>query len=456
MGALLLVACNDAGDEEASTTTAPPADRTLSGGAATVHVDGAGAFEQPVPGLEGEDRRAFAVGNNFFNDNWVTAPASTEGRDGLGPTFNAQSCSSCHFRDGRAQPPEGPDDPERGLLLRLSVLDAAGDVVPHPVYGDQLQDRAIEGVPVEGAIRIEHTEVTGEYADGTPWSLLEPSYSIVDAAFGPIGDDVLISPRIAPFVFGVGLLEGIPADDITARADPDDANGDGISGRANMTIDPRTGDDALGRFGWKAQMATVEAQGASAFLGDIGITTPLSGPENCPPAQVDCMAAPSGGDPEIDELKLDRVTFYTRTLAVPARRAVGETDTDRGEVLFADLGCAGCHVPEATTGPADVPALDRQRITPYTDLLLHDMGEGLADGRPDGLATGSEWRTPPLWGIGLVETVSGHTRYMHDGRARDLEEAVLWHGGEAEAARRDYIDLSADDRQALLAFLGSL
>lgn len=457
-----VAACSgDDGSEAApAEDTATTIDRTASGGDATVGVAGAGAFEQPVPGLEGEDRRAFAVGNNFFNDNWVTAPASTDGRDGLGPTFNAQSCSSCHFRDGRGQPPVDPDDPERGLLLRISVLDEDGEIVPHPVYGDQLQDRSIEGVPAEGRIHIDLVEQRGSYADGTPYVLQRPEYSVVDTAFGSLDDTVegtvVLSPRVAPFVFGVGLLEGIPEADVVAGADPDDSDGDGISGRPNRAVDPRTGEEALGRFGWKAQVATVEAQSAGAFLGDIGITTPLSGPENCPPAQTACAAAPDGGTPEVDEHKLDRVTFYTRTLAVPARRAVGEPETDAGEQLFADLGCASCHTPRATTGPSEVAALDRQSIAPYTDLLLHDMGDGLADGRPDGLATGSEWRTPPLWGIGLVETVSGHSRYLHDGRARDLTEAVLWHGGEAQSAQAGFLELSSEDRQALIVFLESL
>jgi len=419
-------------------------------------VAGAGAYAQPVPGLDPEQRRFFAVGNNFFNDNWVTAPASTTARDGLGPLFNAQSCSSCHFRDGRAQPPDGPDDPERGLLVRLGVPAADGSVDPHPTYGEQLQDRSVDGVPAEGSIVITTTERPGTYADGTPYTLREPHYEVLDADGRPLGDDVVISPRVAPAMFGMGLLEGVPAGAVVAAADPHDADGDGISGRAPMVVDRETGQPVLGRFGWKAAEPTVADQGASAFRADIGITSPLRPEQPCTAAQAACRAGPHGGDPEIEGERLGRVTFYTRTLAVPARRDVGARPTDRGEDVFTDAGCAACHTATLETGPADIEALDRQVIRPWTDLLLHDMGPGLSDGRPEGDASGTEWRTPPLWGLGLLETVNGHTRLLHDGRARSVEEAILWHGGEARAARVRFAALPAADRRAVLAFLASL
>ncbi|HEY9558582.1 MAG TPA: di-heme oxidoredictase family protein [Acidimicrobiales bacterium] len=439
-----------------------PEELADQGGDATVEVFGGGAFAQPVPGLSSEQRRDFAVGNNFFNDNWVTAPASTEARDGLGPVFNAQSCSSCHFRDGRGQPAADADDPERGLLLRLSVLDGEGRPQPHPRYGDQLQDRAIRGVPTEGTIVITTTDQPGRYADGTTYSLAAPTYEVLDADGVPFGPDVLISPRVAPPMFGVGLLEGVPADSIIAGADPSDDDGDGISGRAHLLaeLEPggRAGDDGpvLGRFGWKAAVRSVHEQNATAFVNDIGITSSLFDHQPCHAGQRECEAAPDGGAPEIEDRKLEQVTFYTRTLGVPARRDVGTTDTSEGQELFGAMGCTGCHLPELTTGPSDIAALDEQVIRPYTDLLLHDMGPGLADGRPDGDASGSEWRTPPLWGIGLTETVNGHTRFLHDGRARGIAEAILWHGGEAEAARDRFKALDADSRAAVIAFLESL
>ena len=385
----------------------------------------------------------------------MTAPASTEGRDGLGAVFNAQSCSSCHLHDGRAQPPATASDPERGILLRLSVVDDEGNVVPDPVYGGQLQDRAILGVDPEGTIVVTVTTLTGEFDDGTTYELIRPDYSIGDLAYGPLAEGIMISPRIAPAVFGVGLLEAIPADTIESLADPADADGDGISGRVNRVPGP-DGELVIGRFGWKANVATVRQQNAGAFNGDIGITTSVEPSEPCTAHQEACLAAPTGGTPEVDDLKLDRVTFYTRTLAVPARRDVGDADTTSGSDLFTSLGCATCHVPELRTGEADLPALADQTIRPYTDLLVHDMGEGLADHRPDGEATGTEWRTAPLWGIGLVDDVNGHTRFLHDGRARSLTEAILWHGGEGEAAQQAFLALTSEQRADVIAFLESL
>ena len=435
---------------------ASPDELAAQGGAATVEVAGSTAFAQPVPGLTGDQRRTFAVGDNFFNDNWVTAPASTDGRDGLGPLFNAQSCSSCHFRDGRGQPPADADDPQRGLLIRISTRAGDGTLQPHPVLGGQLQDRSIRGVPIEGTVVITNVEHPTAYADGTPYTLVEPRYQLLNGDGRPLGDDVLLSPRVAPAVFGVGLLEGVPADEIVEHADPDDADGDGVSGRASFVTDPDTGRRVLGRFGWKAAVPTVRDQNAGAFAGDIGITSTVHPEQPCTSGQTACLAAPAGGEPEVDDAKLEQVTFYTRTLAVPARRAADKPDTTEGQELFGSLGCAACHLPELRTGPSELAALDRQVIRPYTDLLLHDMGRALADDRPDGDASGTEWRTPPLWGIGLVETVNGHTRFLHDGRARSIEEAVLWHGGEARSAQRAFTELPARSRRMLLAFLGSL
>ena len=248
----------------------------------------------------------------------------------------------------------------------------------------------------------------------------------------------------------------MPERTITDHADPRDSDGDGISGRPNRVIDARTGALVPGRFGWKANVPTVEQQNAGAFNGDIGITTPIFPKENCPDGQRACEAAPRGGQPEVDARKLGRVTFYARTLAVPARRAVGAQQTSGGERTFANLGCSACHRLELKTGDSDVAALSKQTIRPYTDMLLHDMGPGLADGRPDSLATGSEWRTAPLWGIGLVKTVNRHTRFLHDGRARSIEEAILWHGGEAAAAMQRFLNLPRRDRENLIAFLRSL
>ena len=428
------------------------------GGETTAFTDTRNAFGLPARNLEGEERRTFAVGNSFFRQNWVAAPASTGARDGLGPTFNALSCSSCHTLDGRAKPPDGPDDPERGLLFRLSIPGRGlhGGPMPDPVYGGQLQDRALLLIPTEGRMVVLYREDPGEFDDGEAYSLRVPSYEISQLAFGPLHPEVMLSPRVAPAVIGMGLLEAIPEEVILASADPDDADGDGISGRPNMVWNERMGGLALGRFGWKANQPTVEQQTAGAFLGDIGITSGMFSAENCPDSQEDCVATPNGGSPEIPDQRFAKVVFYTQTLAVPAMRDVNDPQVAHGAEVFVETGCHLCHAPSHRTGEHPVGAVSHQAIYPYTDLLLHDMGPGLADGRPDFEADGREWRTPPLWGIGLVETVNGHTMLLHDGRARNLAEAILWHGGEAAGSRDAFKALTKGERDALIRFLESL
>jgi CxxC motif-containing protein (DUF1111 family) len=459
-GGLLIGCSGDSGSDGAGRPGgAGPTDQELrdqGGVEGTTGSQGSTAFAQGMEALDHQGRRDFAVGNSFFNQNWVMAPASTEARDGLGPVFNAQSCSSCHFQDGRGQPPADDDDPERGLLIRVSVLDDEGDPLPHPVYGNQFQDRSIRNVPAEGSVQIDITEQPGTYPDGTSYSLGVPSYTLVT----PEGEEItgiVVSPRVAPAMMGVGLLENVPASTIEAQADPDDADGDGISGRPHLVADRQTGAEVLGRFGWKAAAPSVRDQTTQAFANDIGITSAEVPEQPCTAAQAACLEAKDGGEPEVDEEKVDKIEFYSRTLAVPARRDVGAADTTAGQQAFEAIGCASCHTAELRTGSGSgIEPLDDQVIRPYSDLLLHDMGPDLADGRPDGDASGSEWRTPPLWGIGLVETVNGHTRFLHDGRARSIEEAVLWHGGEAEAARDRFKALSAAERRDVLTFLESL
>lgn len=452
----LVASCSSGGDTTRRRRAPSVPAAAESGGATTVFDATVSAFALPARNLGSEERRAFATGNNFFNDAWVIAPSTTEARDGLGPTFNATSCSGCHFKDGRsAPPPPGATGP--GLLFRLSVPGTGprGEPRTEPTYGDQLQSQAVPGVPAEGTVEVTFTEVSGRLADGTLYTLQRPTYRLVPA-LGPLAPGTMLSPRVAPAIIGMGLLEAIPEADVTARADPDDLDGDGISGRPNRVWNSATGRVELGRFGWKANQPTVEQQVAGAFVGDIGITSRVSPAQNCPRPQALCSGAPAGGEPELDDLKLDRVTFYSRTLAVPARRDATNPATARGAATFTSAGCSSCHTPSARTGASPIPALARQQIQPFSDLLLHDMGPDLADDRPDFEASGTEWRTPPLWGIGLVPTVNGHTRFLHDGRARSLEEAVLWHAGEGEAAKRRYTQLSATDRAALLAFLRSL
>lgn len=441
-----------------SASPKPEPDEELSGGETTVFDTSQDAFSRPAENLTRPNEAGFFTGNAFFKRNWVTAPASTEGIDGLGPTFNARSCSGCHFKDGRGAPPD--DDTASGaLLLRLSVPgeDAHGAPKPEPNYGGQFNPLAILSVPSEGTASIEYDEIEGSYADGTPYTLAAPRYVFRELNFGPMAADVLVSARVAPFVFGLGLLEALPEATIEALADPDDTDGDGISGRVNRVWDPRSQSTQLGRFGWKANQAGIEQQTSGALLGDMGLTSPLFRQQDCPPAQTACLAAPDGGSPEADQQKIDFLTSYMHLLGVPARRDVGDAQVLHGKALFHEVGCANCHVDTFQTGQLDgFPEVSEQRIHPYTDLLLHDMGEDLADGRPDFLAEGSEWRTPPLWGIGLVESVDGHSRFLHDGRARNLSEAILWHGGEGAGAQATYKALDVKQRQQLLAFLASL
>jgi CxxC motif-containing protein (DUF1111 family) len=424
----------------------------LAAGTATVFDTTRNAFSLPMPSLAAEHRASFFVGNSFFNQNWVAAPASVDSRDGLGPLFNARSCSGCHFKDGRGRPPE-PGEPLASMLLRVGLPGRAADgaPLPDPTYGDQIQGAAVPGVPAEADVKVHYVEVPGTFADGTPYSLRRPTYALASLGYGPTAPDLVISPRVAPAMVGLGLLEAVPRAVLEALADPEDGNGDGISGRPNLI------GNELGRFGWKAEQPSVRSQTAGAFLGDMGITTALHPGENHTAAQGACASQPSGGQPEIDAQILDAVVLYARTLAVPARRQPGDAAVQRGEASFERAGCASCHVPTLhSAGLPGLPELAGQEIHPYSDLLLHDMGPALSDGRPSFRAEGTEWRTPPLWGIGLVKRVNEHELFLHDGRARGFAEAILWHGGEAQRSRDAFLRMSKQERAELVAFLGSL
>ncbi len=445
----------------------------LPGGSATNRTRfGKEAFSQPSANLPFEDRADFFVGNGMFRRTWVTAPASTRSADGLGPLYNARGCQRCHLKDGRGHPPSGPDDSAVSMLLRLSVPPRSEEeraqlaahrvaVIPEPTYGEQLQDLAIPGHAPEGRMVIDYEEIPVELSDGETVTLRKPSYAVADLAYGPMQEDTMLSPRVAPPMIGLGLLEAIDEADILANAKPD---AEGVSGRPNWVWSHENDEVMLGRFGWKAGMPTLADQGAGAFSGDVGISSPLA-PDpwgECSSAQSDCREARHGDDEISDGYEasgkvMDLVLFYARNLAVPARRQVDDPEVLRGKALFYGAGCVECHVPKfATRRDHEVPALAGQLIWPYSDLLLHDMGEGLADGRPEGEASGREWRTQPLWGIGLTHEVNGHTNFLHDGRARTLTEAILWHGGEAKQARDAFAAMSKEERAALLAFLNSL
>ncbi len=416
------------------------------------------AFSLPAPSLTPEHRASFFVGNSLFNRSWVAAPASVESRDGLGPLFNARSCSGCHFKDGRSRPPE-PGEPMRTMLLRVSIPGRGPHAapLPDPIYGDQIQGSANSGVPPEADVVVRYTKLRGTFADGQPYELTKPEYRLEHAGYGEPSPALLMSARVAPALIGLGLLEAVPERALREREDPEDANHDGVSGRANLVWDVRRSLLSLGRFGWKAEQPTVEQQSALAFSADLGVTSSLFPDEGCTSAETRCAEQPNGGSPEVSAELLREIVFYARTLAVPARRHEGDVAVRDGERLFERAGCGACHAPTLRTGafPAALE-LEQQEIHPYTDLLLHDLGEGLSDTRPTFGADGREWRTAPLWGIGLIRTVNEHTRLLHDGRARDASEAILWHDGEAKKARGAFARMSRAERQALLSFLDSL
>ncbi len=426
------------------------------GGEVSVSNTTENAFGQPAPNLERPDERFFFVGNSFFNQNWVQAPASTTARDGLGPLVNARSCAGCHFKDGRGRPFASVDENTTGFLVRLSIpTNAYAEPLGDPIYGGQFHDLSVEGLAEEGDIAITYSERVVTFDDGRTVTLQVPQYELVNLQYGALSEDIMLSPRVANQMIGLGLLEAIAEEDLLANADPDDADDDGISGQSNTVWDYVANDWAVGRFGWKANQPTLLQQVAAAFNSDMGITTSLFPELNCMEIQ-GCEGLPSGGSVEIDDDDLGKVVLYSSTLAVPVQRDVTNLQVQEGSELFIAANCNACHIETFTTGDHPIGTLANQTIRPYTDLLLHDMGAELADNRPDFAATGSEWRTPPLWGIGLIETVNGHTNFLHDGRARNMLEAILWHGGEAAASRDTVLGFSEEQVNALIAFLKSL
>ncbi|WP_371355447.1 di-heme oxidoredictase family protein [Pseudomonas chlororaphis] len=462
--ALSLSACDDA----PRFTQAEPGE-ARSGGEATVRKSDQNAFSMPSANLSPTRRLDFSVGNSFFRSPWVIAPSTTTARDGLGPLFNTNGCQNCHIKDGRGHPPTPDSDSAVSMLVRLSipnepayakVIEQLG-IVPEPVYGGQFQDMAVPGVAPEGKVRVEYEPLSVRFKDGSEVELRKPKLQITQLGYGPMHPDTRFSARVAPPMIGLGLLEAIPEAAILANAQAQAKAGNGIAGRPNRVWDDAQQKTVLGRFGWKAGQPNLNQQNVHAFSGDMGLTTSLRPFDDCTDAQTACKQAPNGngpdGEPEVSDNILRLVLFYSRNLGVPARRDVGSPQVLAGKNLFYQAGCQSCHTPQFTTAAdAAEPELANQVIRPYSDLLLHDMGEGLADNRSEFQAGGRDWRTPPLWGIGLTQTVSGHTQFLHDGRARNLLEAVLWHGGEARAAQQQVLSFNAEQRAALLAFLNSL
>lgn len=421
-----------------------PAEPPRAGGATTIDDRTSLAFARPAPNLTAEHGERHRAGDAAFAAVFVPGPAPVN--PGLGPVYNNTSCNGCHLRNGRGMPVMGTGPQRTQLLVRVSLPDGTPDhpngAVPVPGFGFQVQDQANYGVQPEASVALDWVETQGRYADGTAYALRSPRVGITPKNGAVLPEHLLMSLRLPPPVFGLGLLEAVDLATLRALADPDDGNGDGISGRMNEVWDVEGRALVPGRFGWKANSPHLTQQSAEAYVNDMGVTNPLF-PE-------------ADGTHEITRDTLEAAVFYAQSLGVPARTALDDAEVRRGEGLFKTLGCEQCHRETLETGSHTVTELEHQRIHPYTDLLLHDMGPALADGRPDGAASGSEWRTPALWGLGLTQTVLPYAAFLHDGRARTLEEAVLWHGGEAESSREGFRTLSAADRAALVRFLGSL
>ncbi len=439
----------------------------LSAGTFTIDRVDRFAYSEPAPVLEYRQREKFLRGRHHFNQKWVVFP-SLGGDWGLGPTFIADRCSGCHVGGGRGDTPKSADQQLLSVLVRISIPgeDEHGAPKPHPNYGDQIQNQGLMGqdkdatylgerVPQEAYLYLDWGETPVAFADGEKVMLRKPRLRVEKLNFGPLGPEVMYSMRIALPTFGLGLLEAVSETDILAVAERQKSQG--VNGRPNYVWDGIGKRVALGRFGWKSNQPSIRQQIAAAFHGDIGVTSPLFDKENCPPVQTDCAYQPPGNQPELVGVNWDELEFWTQALAVPARRDVDSPGYKRGERLFVEAQCAVCHVPEMKAGVLPgLPQIEGQVFHAYTDLLLHDMGEDLADHRPEFKAGGRDWRTPPLWGLGLSQTVSGSTAMLHDGRARNATEAVLWHGGEAERAREAFRKMPKADREALLKFLSSI
>ncbi len=426
-------------------------DRLFAGGATTTFSTSYLAYGERIDGLSSGEIYKHDRGDVLFEANFVKAPNPV--RPGLGPVYNNRSCESCHPRDGRAPFPSSINDLS-GFFLRISIpgTNEHGGPKPDPFFGDQIQNQAVYGFQPEARFKVTHTQITETLADGTQVVLKKPNYSLIDIhPLAKLPASYMLSPRIGRPVFGLGLLESIPVQDILSREDPTDKDGNGIKGIANWVWDEVNQKMDLGRFGWKGNNPTVLVQTIGALHGDMGITSSYRPYENNP-----VLLDGLDDDPEISDEHIGYLEFYCRTLAVPAPRNINNSQVKKGAALFEKLDCAVCHTPKQKTGYNPVSTLSYQTFYPYTDMLLHDMGENLADNRPDFRADGTMWKTPPLWGIGLTYKVNSHTMFLHDGRANNLTEAILWHGGEAQTSKEKFKALSIEKRESLLAFLNSL
>lgn len=441
------------------------------------------SFSQPSQNMPALQRAQFLMGDSLFARSWVFAPSSLQSSDGLGPLFNARACQSCHIKDGRGHLPKSAQDSATSALVKLALFAPSqhtapfplANLKPDPAYGMQFHDAAMPSIKPEGKLIIhwQHHLHPSPRAQGPLHLLAKPEIHLSQLGYGALHKHTKKSLRIAPAMIGLGLLEAIPASSILRQADPTDRDGDGVSGRVSWLRGPDPSSFPhgyhMGRFGWKASQSTLMAQNLGAFFQDIGMTSFMhSKPEgDCQaPAQQSCIkaartAAAKEGSDDISREIADLILFYTRSLAPPQRRIPTDAAARRrllqGEHLFNEIRCTSCHTPaHRTSSNYPVAHLRDQEIFPYTDLLLHDMGQHLDDGFATPHASSAEWRTPPLWGLGLTQIISPEAGFLHDGRAQTIEEAILWHGGEGAASRRNYEALSSQEKEALISFLLSL
>jgi len=440
-----------------------PFENRTAGAATSLSAADLNAFSRPQPNLSFSGLEQFSIGNALFRKLWVSSPSTTLASDGLGPLFNARACQACHIKDGRGHLPNH-DSNSGSFVVRLGRKDAATNKwVADPIYGEQVQTAAVPGLIAEARIRISNELVRTKLASGGSVDLSSPLIQLNDLAYGKIHPNTHYSARVAPSMIGMGLLEAIAEDDLIALEDINDDDGNGISGR--RAIVRYRGETLTGRFGYKSSSATVQQQVENAFSADMGLSTEAKSSHSgdCTDQQAQCLGMPNGeqahlGNGEVPNNLLDLVTFYSSNLAPPLRRDVGAENVLAGKKLFYQSGCVDCHQPKFVTSKnATAEQHQFQLIWPYTDLLLHDMGDGLADNLGDNSgASGREWRTAPLWGIGLTQLVNPKATFLHDGRAKTLLEAVLWHGGEAQQAKEQVVNMTNLERDRLIDFLESL
>ncbi len=474
IGSLLLVGCS-------SDIPSVTKEENYPGGNTTASYGSQPSFQLAAANMPKELKADFHAGKALANQPWVKAPTITTARDGLGPIYNARTCLMCHIKGGKGFIPDNSNIALSGTLVRLSLPETKNQkanktagVIPHPIYGDQIQSQSVSlahqlrssqphlkhDINPEAYVHVNWKKHTFTYPDNHQITLRKPELDFRYLGYGPIEKQTLISLRVAPAIHGMGLLELVKQKDIDALSDVKDANQDGVSGRVNQVWDIEKQSMQPGRFGLKANKPSLAMTVAGAFTNDMGITNPLFPNEPCTPTQQACKKAINGNDKsgvELPQKLLDMVIDFNRNIAPVKRRKPEHPTTLRGRDRFYQVGCHNCHNPNFVTGNSQsFPHLGGQNIWPYTDLLLHDMGKELADNRPDFEASGSEWRTPPLWGIGLSQKVNGSDALLHDGRAQTVEEAILWHGGEAQQSKHNFINLDKSNRNALVRFVNSL